>query len=164
MASYTVLALDLGTNTGWCLVKDGVIKFSGCLSLPASESHPGHRFLKFSNWLQQFRGVNEVFYEDVPRFESAKAARVYCGLLCIVQMFCLTQGLRMTNIKSNTVKKDFTGNGNADKRKMCEVAHKIGWKGGHKETDIGHDEADAIACAFVILQRRGVDVRMPAAA
>ena len=158
MTDYTVLSLDLGTNCGWCLVKNGVIRFSGVVALPASDSHPGHRFTKFQNWLQEFRGVNEIFYEDVPRFESAAAARVYCGLLAFVQVFCLVQGIRLTNIKPNSVKMEFTGKGNADKKRMCEVAHKLGWKGGHKDTDIGHDEADAIACAVVIMNRRNVQV------
>lgn len=162
--SYTVLSLDIGTNLGWCLVKDCVIKHSGVLSLPASDSHPGHRFLKFSNWLQDFREVNEIFYEDVPRFESAKAARVYCGLLCIIQMFCLARGIRMTNIKAVSVKKAFTGNHIADKKLMCDVARKFGWKGGHPNTDIDHDEADAIACAWAIMQRRDEEVRIEQAA
>jgi Holliday junction resolvasome RuvABC endonuclease subunit len=157
---YTVLSLDLGTHCGWCLIKNGTVSSSGIVDLPASESHPGHRFLKFRNWLQDFKKVDEVFYEDVPRFESAKAARVYCGLLCIVQMFCLVHAKRMTNIKANSVKKEFTGHGNADKKKVCEVAHKLGWTRGHPSTDIHHDEADAIACAWVIMQRRGVELKV----
>lgn len=154
MTAYVILSLDIGTHTGWCEVQDCMAIKSGVMKLPGPEGHPGNRFMTFSNWLYQFKHVNEIFYEDVPRFESAKAARVYCGLLCIVQMFCLQHGIRMTNIKSNSVKKDFTGNGNAKKPMMCEVAHRLGWKGGHEATDIDHDEADAIACAWVILNRR----------
>ncbi len=155
--SYAVLSLDLGTHTGWLEVQDCVAKRSGTVHLPGPDQHPGLRFITFSNWLFQFKHVNEIFYEDVPRFESAKAARVYCGLLAIVQMFCLTQGIRMTNIKSNSVKMEFAGpgQGNCKKVVMCDVAHRLGWQGGHQSTDIDHDECDAIACAFVILARRG---------
>ncbi len=156
--SYTILSLDLGTNCGWCLVKDAVLKYSGVLSLPASESHPGARFMKFNNWLHDFRKVDAIFYEDVPRFESNKSARVYCGLLAVVQMFALVHGIPLTNIKSSEVKKDFTGSGNAKKDRMCQVAHQLGWKNGEPGTEQDHDEADAIATAWVVLHRRGVDL------
>lgn len=152
--AHSILSLDLGTTCGWCLVKDGVARFSGTLALPGPKEHPGRRFLRFGNWLNDFRGVNEIFYEDVPRFESAKAARVYCGLLSILQVFCLQHGIRMSSIKSNSVKKEFTGNGNAKKPVMCQVAHRLGWRGGHPGSDVDHDEADAIACAWVVLKRR----------
>jgi Holliday junction resolvasome RuvABC endonuclease subunit len=158
--TYTVLSLDLGTNTGWALVQDGVITESGILSLPKPDKHhPGHRFITFSNWLRKYKTVNEIFHENVPRFESAKAAMVYCGLLAILQMFCLTQGIRMTSIMSKSVKKEFSGNGNSDKKMMCDVAHRIGWQGGHPSTDIGHDECDAIATAWVIMKRREVVIK-----
>ena len=154
--SYTILSLDLGTHTGWVEVKDCVALRSGTVTLPGPKVHPGYRFITFSNWLYGFKHVKEVFYEDVPRFESAAAARVYCGLLAIVQIFCLQHGIKFTAIKSNTVKMEFAGpgNGNCKKAVMCEVAHRLGWKGGHPGTDIDHDECDALACAWVILNRR----------
>ncbi len=157
MSIYTILSLDLGTHTGWMEIKDCVACRSGIVNLPGPEVHPGLRFITFSNWLYQFKSVNEIFYEDVPRFESAKAARVYCGLLAIVQMFALQHGIRLTNIKANSVKMEFAGpgNGNCKKVVMCDVAHRLGWKGGHPSTDIDHDECDAIACGWVILNRRG---------
>lgn len=158
---YTILSLDLGTNLGWCLVQGGQYRFSGTLNLPDSKMDPGLRFVKFQNWLQDFRGVNEIYYEDVPRFESKWSAMAYCGLLAILMVFRLTHGIRVTCIKSNSVKKEFTGNGNADKQHMCKVAHKLGWPGGHPGTDIDHDEADAVATAWVILKRKGVEMRFP---
>lgn len=157
---YTILSLDLATTCGWCFVSDAQYRYSGVLHLPDHKVHPGMRFLKFKNWLHDFRGVSEIFYEDVPRFESAKAARVYCGLLSEVQVFCLVHGIRLTSIKANSVKKEFTGNGSAPKELMCKVAHDLGWQHGHPDTDIDHDEADALATAWVILQRRGVGLNI----
>lgn len=161
--AYTIISLDLGSTVGYCVTVDGKITDSGVLPLHRKEDHVGGRFLRFNNWLIgmfEKHKVNEVFYEDVPRFESAGAAKVYCGLLSLVQMLCLAMAKRMTAIKATSVKKEFTGNGRADKIAMCKVCHKLGWTHGYAGTDIDHDEADAIALTFVILKRRGVDAKI----
>jgi crossover junction endodeoxyribonuclease RuvC len=155
---YTVLSLDLGTKMGWCFISDAQYRYSGVLSLPKHTDNPGLHFLTFQNWLHKFRGVSEIFYEDVPRFESKASAQVYCGQRSVLHIFRTLHGMKLTSIKSNSVKKVFTGNGNADKALMCKVAHQLGWKGGHPDTDIDHDEADAIATAYVILQRKGAEL------
>jgi hypothetical protein len=67
---HTILSLDLGNNLGWAKVVNGVIVQSGVVSLFRKDAHPGDRFLRFSNWLRTHKGLNEIFYEDVPRFES----------------------------------------------------------------------------------------------
>lgn len=155
---YTILSLDIGSDTGWAKLKNGIIQSSGVVSFVKKDSHPGDRFLRFHNWLRENgKDVQEIFYEDVPRFESAKAARSYCGYLATIQMFCLSAGKRMTNIKANSVKKEFSGHGNADKKAMCQAAHRLGWKNGLLGSDMDHDECDAIAAAWVILKRRGVE-------
>lgn len=162
---YTILSIDIGSDTGWCKLKNGIIIGSGVVSFVKKDSHPGDRFVRFHNWLREYgKDVQEIFYEDVPRFESAKAARSYCGYLATIQMFCLTGGKRMTNIKANSVKKEFSGHGNSDKTEMCRVAHKLGWKNGLLGSDLDHDECDAIACAWVLLVRRGVEPSFIAAA
>jgi hypothetical protein len=159
---HTILSLDLGNNLGWAKVVNGVIVQSGVVSLFRKDAHPGDRFLRFSNWLRTHKGLNEIFYEDVPRFESNFAARVYCGLLSQLQIFCLVSQVRLTNIKANSVKKEFTGNGRADKIEICRTAHRLGWKHGHLDLDLDHDEADALACAWVILKRRNIEPELAA--
>jgi len=155
--TISAMSLDLGSNLGYCMIDHGIIIKSGALKLSAKDSHPGTRFQRFQNFLIAHRHVKEIMYEDVPRFESAASAKVYCGLLSILQLFCLVQGINLTGIFAKSVKKEFAGNGNADKAAMCKVAHRLGWRGGHPDTDIDHDECDAIAGAWVILKRRGVD-------
>lgn len=154
---HTILSLDLGNSLGWAKVVNGVIVQSGVVSLFRKDAHPGDRFLRFSNWLRTHKDLNEIFYEDVPRFESNFAARVYCGLLSQLQVYCLVSQVRLTNIKANSVKKEFTGNGRADKAEICRTAHRLGWKHGHPDLDLDHDEADALACAWVILKRRNIE-------
>lgn len=158
--AHTALSLDLGSTIGWAICKDAKIEFSGTHTFSAKDAHPGHRFLHFRNWLIAFKGVKEVIYEDVPRFESAGAAKVYCGFLAVVQMFCLEHGIRLTGIKASSVKKDFTGKGNAKKEVMCAHCHAMGWKGGKLGTILDHDEADAIATMVVVMARREVQVTL----
>lgn len=157
---YTVLSLDLGSTIGWAICQGAKIGYSGTKCFSAKDSHPGHRFLHFQNWLYDFSGVNEIIYEDVPRFESAGAAKVYCGFLAVLQIFCLANRVRLTGIKSNSVKKEFTGKGNAKKIEMCARCHLIGWKNGKEGTELDHDEADAIAALMVVMSRREVQVTL----
>lgn len=158
---YTILSLDLGTNLGWCFIQDAEYRYSGMLELPKHKDNPGLHFLRFQNWLEKFRGVSEVMYEEVPRFESKASAQVYCGQRAVLHIFRAQHGMRLTNIKSNSVKKEFTGNGSAPKELTCKVAHQLGWMHGHPDTDIDHDEADAIALTWVILKRRGAMLNFP---
>jgi len=157
--AYTILALDLGTNMGWCLGEDSVIVASAVEVFGAKDAHPGHRFLKFQNWLLQFNGVNEIYYEDVPRYVSKNNARVYCGFLAVLQIYSLATGTRLTCMKANSVKKEFTGNGRAEKADMCEAALKLGWANGEYGGSLNHDEADAIGIFYAIEKRRGNEVR-----
>lgn len=151
---YNILSLDLGKTFGWCLVSDAKVMYSGTVFLGDSDVPNALRFLRFINWLAKFKGVDEIIHERVDRFESGHAAKMYCGLLAHLEVFAAVNGKRLSNLTSKTIKKEFTGNGNADKSAMCAVAHKLGWKHGHPSTDIDHDEADAIAIAYAILKRR----------
>jgi Holliday junction resolvasome RuvABC endonuclease subunit len=157
MGEFVTLSLDLGTTFGWSLGINGQIVRSGELTLApgASTMHPGHRWLKFQEWLFQFKDVNEILYEDVMFFgqNGHKAARVYCGLLAVVQMFSLVHGIRVRCLSPSAVKSEFAGSGRADKFRMCEVAINLGWKNGKRGTDVNHNEVDAIALMWVIFNR-----------
>lgn len=156
MGDFTTLSIDLGSTIGYCLAKNGVIIESGEVTLSAKESHPGHRWLRFQKWLYQYKDVNEILFEDVPRFMSNGAARVYCGLLAVLQIFSLGCGIRMASLKPSQIKKDFTGSGSSDKLEMCDVAMRLGWKNGVPGTQNCNNECDAIALFWVVSTRRGV--------
>lgn len=158
-----ILSLDLASTFGWALGhsdgKQGTITHSGEISLIAKDAHPGTRFLRFNEFLNKFRGVKEILYEDVMFHgqNGHNAARVYCGLLAQLQIFALVQGIRLSNMAPSSIKKHFAGSGKADKKMMCEVAHKLGWRGGHEGTDMHHNEADALALMWVVFTIRGLD-------
>lgn len=160
MGDFTTLAIDLGSTIGYSIGRNGVVIESGEVTLSAgaaNKTHPGHRWLRFQNWLARYGHVNEILFEDVPRFESAGAAKVYGALLGVLQIFSLAHGIRMCSLKPNQVKKDFTGNGIANKQEMCEVAIKLGWKHGIIGTPNNNNECDAIALYWVVCSRRGVE-------
>jgi Holliday junction resolvasome RuvABC endonuclease subunit len=159
MGGFTTLSIDLGSTIGYAIGRDGVIVESGEVTLSAGhgKTHPGHRWLRFQNWLAKYGAVNEILYEDVPRFESASAAKVYGALLGVLQIFSLAHGIRMCSLKPNQVKKDFTGYGNANKLDMCEVAIKLGWKRGIAGTMNNNNECDALALFWVVCVRRGIE-------
>ena len=158
---HTRLSLDLGLTTGYCRMVDEVIVASGVAVFSRKDdTHPGARFVRFYNFLVENKDVAEICFEMVGGFKGAKAAVNYGGFLAVLQMFCKMRKIRMTGIKPKTVKKEFAGNGNADKTAMCRTAHRLGWTHGHPETDMDHDECDAIAIAFVTLKRYGLEPRL----
>lgn len=157
MGDFIALSIDLGSTIGYAVGKNGIIENSGEVTLSANHTHPGHRYLKFQQWLENFRHVNEILFEDVPRFESAAAAKVYGGLLAVLMIFSLAYRIRLRSLKANTVKKDFTGHGNASKEDMCDVAMKLGWRHGAEGQRVNHNECDAIALLWVIYTRGGIE-------
>ncbi len=154
--SHTILSLDLASTTGWAFLKDGVIEKSGVVRLVDKDAHPGDRWRKFKNMLVGFKNVNEIIYESVPMYDSTRWARIHAGLVAHLEDFVLMYNIRCTTIQATSVKLEFAGHGHAQKADMCKTAHRLGWKGGVEDTDIDHDECDAIAAAWVILSRRGV--------
>lgn len=161
MGGFTTLSIDLGSTIGYAIGCNGVIVESGEVTLSAGvgKTHPGHRWLRFQNWLAQHKNVNEILFENVMFFgkNGVMACRVYAGLLAVLQIFALAHNIRMCSLTPNQIKKDFTGNGIANKHDMCEVAIKLGWKHGVTETQNCHNEADAIALFWVVCVRRGVE-------
>lgn len=155
MGDFT-LSLDLGSTFGYAIGKDGVISDSGEVALSAHDSHPGHRWLRFQEWLFQYRTAKEILYEQVQAFRSSEASMVYGALRSQVQVFSLVHGIRLSALSPGQIKSDFTGNGNAKKEIMCDVAMNLGWKNGKRGTRDLNNECDAIALYWVVCSRRGI--------
>ena len=161
---HTVLSLDLGGSLGWCFVKNGTILHYGEVSLSRTDEHPGLRYIRFNNWLQKFKGVSEIFYERVEWLQKSRdAAHRYGGYVAVLQMFCLAYGIRCCSIPTSKVKSEFCGDepGKRNKELMCKVAHKLGWKGGERGTDLQNNACDAIAIAWCLLKRHDIEPRFP---
>lgn len=159
MGDFVTLAIDLGSTFGFAIGRSGVIMSSGevTLSAGAGHTHPGHRWLRFQKWLAPYNDVNEILYEEVQAFRSSQASMVYGALRAQLQIFALAHGIRMCTLTPGQIKTDFTGNGNAPKELVCNVAMNLGWKRGNRDTRNLNNEADAIALLWCVYTRRGIE-------
>ena len=118
-----ILALDLGTKTGWAQringrVEHGVQDFS----LRRGESK-GMVYLRFNSWLHNtFRGLELIVYEQTHNRGGA-ATETAAGFSTRVQEHCANCGIEYANVHTGTLKKFWTGSGSSGKPEMireCE--------------------------------------------
>lgn len=140
----TILALDLGTTTGWTLMtRDGSIT-SGTESFkPHRFEGGGMRFLRFKRWLTEIKqtsdGIDAVYFEEVRRHLGVDAAHAYGGFMAHLTAWCEHHQIPYQGIPVGTIKKHATGKGNASKDEMIAAARQL----GHSPAD--DNEADALA-------------------
>ena len=81
-AGSAILALDLGTTTGWAIrTAEGVI-LSGTVSFrPSRYDGGGMRYLRFRAWLEELAedagGLSAIWFEEVRRHLGTDASHVY---------------------------------------------------------------------------------------
>lgn len=139
-----ILALDLGTKTGWAYSEGG----SGVWDLaPRRHESQGMRGIKFSQSLRSYTGlVDLIVYEEVARHLGTHAAHVYGGLLIVLQMFCEEQKIDYQGVPVGTIKKFATGKGNANKEAMIGAALHLMHDNGiiiEASRKVDNNEADA---------------------
>ena len=149
-----MLALDLGTRTGWAHAGADQIVTSGVTEFRNDRwQGGGMRFLRFRAWLDEMRrltgGFDQLVYEQVRRHAGADAAHVFGGWLAILSVWCEQNGIAYQGVPVGTVKKHATGNGNAGKPAMIAAARARGFD----PTD--DNEADALAILHWALETRG---------
>ena len=147
MTSNTILALDLGTTTGWALrAPEGQIAH-GFVSFKSQRFEGGGmRYLRFHRWLTDMKatvagtqGIGAIYFEEVRRHMGVDAAHVYGGLLATLTACCEHHRIPYQGVPVGTIKKHATGKGNASKDEMIAAMHAL----GHGVTD--DNEADALA-------------------
>ncbi len=149
-----ILALDLGTTTGWALKSpDGLIT-SGTVSFrPRRFDGGGMRYLRFVNWLtelDQLAGpIATIWFEEVRRHVGTDAAHVYGGLMATLTAWAEMRGVPYQGVPVGTIKKHATGKGNASKTMMIAAAHARGYR------PADDNEADAIAILHWALETKG---------
>ena len=136
-----ILALDLGTKTGWAVQSigkavSGVQDFS-----PRRFDGGGMRFLRFQRWLAEIHenvgGITEIYFEEV-RFNRGASGHVYDGLQAILKAWCEEKTIPYQGVPVQTIKKHATGKGNANKEAMVAAIEAT----GRQVQD--HNEADAL--------------------
>jgi Holliday junction resolvasome RuvABC endonuclease subunit len=139
----TLLALDLGTTTGFC-VGSGTSFASGTATFkPERFEGGGMRFVRFRRWLNEvaatYDPIEQIAFEEVRRHAGTDAAHVYGGLMATLTAWCEEHSIPYQGIPVGTIKKHWTGRGNADKALMISVAF------GHGFKPADDNEADALA-------------------
>ena len=134
----TVLALDLGTKTGWCIdpIAHGVWDLK-----PGRYEGGGMRFVRFRSFLEAaipLMGA-QIVYEEVRAHKGVDAAHIYGGLMATLQAWCEVRQIPYTAVPVGTIKKYWAKNGAASKDLMLLS----GKAKGFEVSD--HNEMDAIA-------------------
>ena len=139
-----ILALDLGTHTGWALwqadrsITSGTTHFA-----PQRFEGGGMRYLRFKRWLTELKqtsdGLDAVFFEEVRRHAGVDAAHAYGGFMAHLTAWCEHHQIPYQGVPVGTIKKHATGKGNANKAAMLAAAR---WRGFSPADD---NEADALA-------------------
>lgn len=135
-----ILALDLGTKTGWAHYSSECDYISGVQNF-ATKRHEGGgmRYLRFRRWLEGWRPLpTEVYYEEVRRHRGVTAAHVYGSLEGHLMAFCDEHSIPYSGVPVGTIKKHATGKGNAGKPAMIAAAQARGW------SPVDDNEADAL--------------------
>lgn len=122
-----LLALDLGTHTGWAYSEDPGIIMSGTwhLATPAEIRKQGiaeldrccdMRFNRLKEHIESFGPLDYIFFEDVQFCTSQLQAQLWAGLRTVVVLHFPKSTVRC--IPVGTLKKLATGHGNATKEMM----------------------------------------------
>ncbi len=148
-----VLALDLGTATGWALRDgDGAIT-SGTMSFrPDRFSGGGMRFLRFKGWLTEIKntagGIDAVCLEEVRRHAGTSASQIYGGFLAHATAWCEHHSIPYQGVPVGTIKCHVTGKGNASKQAVIAAVRERGFD------PADDNEADAIALLLWAIESR----------
>ena len=140
----TVLALDLGTTTGWALRTGGGQSVSGVESFkPGRFEGGGMRYLRFKSWLTELKattdGLEAIYFEEVRRHAGVDAAHAYGGFLATLTAWCEHHQIPYSGVPVGTIKKHATGKGNASKAEMVAAVRTLGY------SPSDDNEADALA-------------------
>ncbi len=146
-AEQNILAVDLGTTTGWAIKNEFGIT-SGSMSFkPSRFDGGGMRYLYFQRWLSELPRVGLVYFEEVRRHLGVDAAHAYGGFLGTLTAWAEMNKIPYTGIPVGTIKRFITGKGNASKVEVIEGVRAL----GHNPTD--DNEADALALLHLAMQK-----------
>ncbi|WP_240669483.1 crossover junction endodeoxyribonuclease RuvC [Achromobacter spanius] len=138
-----ILALDLGTKTGYAVRKrDGKVVHGTQSFAPRKSWTDGQRWLRFQSWLGQLLDLHQVgriAYEHVSFHAGVRDAHCYGAFRALVEMAADRRNIELVGTNVQTVKKHWTGKGGADKATMIAQARARGFR---PETD---NDADALA-------------------
>ena len=161
--SRTILALDLGTRTGWAVlprsgrIASGVTEFrpgrhrGRCRGPVLAQERPiidramgaGMAFLRFEKFLADLNRdagpFDAVVFEEVRAHAGTLAAQVYGGFLAHLTAWCERKAAPYLGVPVATIKRHATGKGNAPKEDVIRAVRALGF------LPKDDNEADALA-------------------
>lgn len=149
-----ILALDLGTKTGYALRRrDDTIIHGTEIFTPRKSWSPGQKWQRYRTWLSALivrEQVHVIAYEEVRRHAGTLAAHAYGGFLAMLEMTADQHNVELRCESVGGIKKAWTGKGNADKDAMVAEAKRRGFR-------VADDNnADALAILFLAVTKEGV--------
>jgi hypothetical protein len=149
-----ILALDLGTTTGWAVrTFDGLITSGTVCFRPGRFDGGGMRYLRFTNWLTELDRlsgpIGAIYFEEVRRHVGTDASHVFGGLMATLTAWGELRGVPYQGVPVGTIKRHWTGLGNAPKAAMIAAARARGF------SPADDNEADALAILHWALETRG---------
>lgn len=139
-----ILALDLGTVTGWAMrLTDGTIVSGTMAFRPGRYEGGGMRYLRFRSWLDEMLrsapGLSSIYFEEVRRHAGTDAAHIYGGFLAHLAAWCEQKRIPYQGVPVGVIKRHVTGKGNADKQAVIAAIRARGF------APVDDNEADAVA-------------------
>ena len=152
MNNKKILALDLGTKTGWAIRSSSNRITSGTESFkPQRFEGGGMRYLRFTKWLREMDflsdGIDQIYFEEVRRHSGVDAAHIYGGLLSHLTAWCEEEKIPYLGIPVGTIKKHITSKGNAGKSQIMIEVKKLGFN------PVDDNEADALALLDLVIKK-----------
>ena len=153
MNNKKILALDLGTKTGWAIksknqITSGTIEFK-----PSRFEGGGMRYIRFQKWLEEINeltsGIDLVYFEEVRRHIGVDASHAYGGFLAYLTGWCEEKNPKIPylGIPVGTIKKHITSKGNAGKSEIINGVKKLGFNPSDD------NEADALALLDLVIKK-----------
>ena len=149
-----LLALDLGTVTGWALRTPEGVVLSGTVSFrPSRYDGGGMRYLRFRSWLDELAedagGLSAIWFEEVRRHLGTDAAHVHGGFLATLTSWAEQSRIPYEGVPVGTIKRYAADRGNAGKDAVIAAMRARGFK------PADDNEADALALLLWAIETRG---------
>lgn len=143
--NVNILALDLGTKTGFALRRrDGCMVHGTEEFTPRASWAPGQKWQRFRSWLSNTiteNNVTQIAFEDVKRHGPGQvlAAHAYGGFRAMLEMVADQHRVTLIPFGVGQIKKHWTGSGVAKKDAMIQQAKARGFR------VLDDNNADALA-------------------
>lgn len=145
-----VLALDVATKTGWCVLSDasGTWEIDGIGTIDVSPEKDEPEGVRYWRFRDELRGVLDLYGDpdavalEQPFSRSMRAAQVMAGLTAVALVELEASDLSYVFVSPGVWKKHVTGNGAVKKPGVRAALN--GWAGIDPGSVITLDESDAL--------------------